>query len=299
MKLIDPSYEIIEQQDGLEGLYKHIELCGRTCYKSEDKITETSAEAFVQRMIDSGHTAMLEHGTCYLYFKHDERNGVDMGDPYDISLNLMLDRFTTHNSNFDTHETFFTTNLRVLIEHFPNDWKGILEHHMVPYDERFTRRTTVKFTCNRQVSHEFVRHRVFSFAQESTRYCNYTKDKFGNELIFIKPCWKCTFKDNMGFIYRHPFYQTDCLFQDIEDTYNDLIAEGWKPQEAATILPNALKTTLMMTGTVDQWDKFFDLRARGTTGAPHPQAKQLAEPLMNEFITRNWIKNGNAEINKE
>ena len=182
MRYIDASYEIIEQEPGIAGIYKQIERAGRTCYKSEDKITDDSAESFVNRMIDSKHYAMLEHGTVYLYFQHNVQDGIDMGDPFDISLNLTLNRFTVHNSNFDTHETFYTTNLRVLVENFPEDWKEILKAHCVDYDDRFIRRPTVKFICNRQVSHEFVRHRVFSFAQESTRYCNYTKDKWAAAL---------------------------------------------------------------------------------------------------------------------
>ena len=280
MKYTNASYEIWEQEPGIQGIFKQIERAGRVCYKSEDNITEDSAEPFVQRMIDSKHTAVLEHGTVYLYIKHDEHDGVDMGDPYDISLNLILNKFTVHNSNFDTHESFFTTNLRVLVENFPDDWRGILNKHCVDYDDRFIYRPTVHFTCNRQVSHEFVRHRVFSFAQESTRYCNYTKGKFGGELTFIDPCWKCT---------KLQHEQLTSALRYAETYYKYLIDAGFQPQQAATVLPNALKTELVMTGTVEQWDGFFDLRARGTTGKPHPQAKELAEPLMNEFYERNWL----------
>lgn len=290
MKYTNASYEIWEQEPGIQGIFKQIERAGRICYKSEDNITEDSAEPFVQRMIDSKHTAMLEHGTVYLYVKHDEQDGVDMGDPYDISLNLILNRFTVHNSNFDTHESFFTTNLRVLVENFPEDWRDILNKYAVDYDDRFIYRPTVHFTCNRQVSHEFVRHRVFSFAQESTRYCNYTKGKFGGELTFIDPCWKCT---------KLQHEQLTSALRYAEIYYKYLIDAGFQPQQAATVLPNALKTELVMTGTVDQWDGFFDLRARGTTGKPHPQAKELAEPLMNEFIQKGWIANTVKPVNGE
>lgn len=290
MKYTNASYEIWEQEPGIQGIFKQIERAGRICYKSEDNITEDSAEPFVQRMIDSKHTAMLEHGTVYLYVKHDEQDGVDMGDPYDISLNLILNRFTVHKSNYDTHESFFTTNLRVLVENFPNDWRDILNEYCVDYDDRFIYRPTVHFTCNRQVSHEFVRHRVFSFAQESTRYCNYTKGKFGGELTFIDPCWKCT---------KLQHEQLTSALRYAETYYKYLIDAGFQPQQAATVLPNALKTELVMTGTVEQWDGFFDLRARGTTGKPHPQAKELAEPLMNEFIQKGWIANTVKPVNGE
>lgn len=290
MKYTNASYEIWEQEPGIQGIFKQIERAGRICYKSEDNITEDSAEPFVQRIIDSKHTAMLEHGTVYLYVKHDEQDGVDMGDPYDISLNLILNRFTVHKSNYDTHESFFTTNLRVLVENFPNDWRDILNKYAVDYDDRFIYRPTVHFTCNRQVSHEFVRHRVFSFAQESTRYCNYTKGKFGGELTFIDPCWKCT---------KLQHEQLTSALRYAETYYKYLIDAGFQPQQAATVLPNALKTELVMTGTVEQWDGFFDLRARGTTGKPHPQAKELAEPLMNEFIQKGWIANTVKPVNGE
>lgn len=290
MKYTNASYEIWEQEPGIQGIFKQIERAGRICYKSEDNITEDSAEPFVQRMIDSKHTAMLEHGTVYLYVKHDEQDGVDMGDPFDISLNLILNKFTVHNSNFDTHESFFTTNLRVLVENFPEDWRDILNKYAVDYDDRFIYRPTVHFTCNRQVSHEFVRHRVFSFAQESTRYCNYTKGKFGGELTFIDPCWKCT---------KLQHEQLTSALRYAETYYKYLIDAGFQPQQAATVLPNALKTELVMTGTVEQWDGFFDLRARGTTGKPHPQAKELAEPLMNEFIQKGWIASTVKIVNGE
>lgn len=124
---------------------------------------------------------------------------------------------------------------------------------------------------------EFVRHRVFSFAQESTRYCNYTKDKFGNEITFIEPCWEMQEDEKELYIV--------CL-ENMENAYNALISSGWTPQQARAILPNSLKTELVMTGFVEDWDHFCDLRARGTTGAPHPQAKELAEPLLTEFIKR-------------
>lgn len=291
MKYTNASYEIWEQEPGIQGIFKQIERAGRICYKSEDNITEDSAEPFVQRMIDSKHTAMLEHGTVYLYVKHDEQDGVDMGDPYDISLNLILNRFTVHKSNYDTHESFFTTNLRVLVENFPNDWRDILNEYCVDYDDRFIRRTTVYFICDRFTGESFLRHRVFSFARESTRYCNYTKNKFGNEITFIEPCFS---KKN-----KAAHEQMTSALRYAETYYKYLINEGWKPEEARVVLPCAIKSPLVMTGTVEQWDGFFDLRARGTTGKPHPQAKELAEPLMNEFIQKGWIANTVKTVNGE
>ena len=149
-----------------------------------------------------------------------------------------------------------------------------------------------------------------SFAQESTRYCNYSKDKFGNELTFIIPNWLNIPEGN----YEIPAFwdketcklMSKCAGDEntyasiqtflsgiglSEQQYLSLIEDGWKPQQARAILPNALKTELVMTGFVSDWNHFFDLRARGTTGAPHPQAKELAEPLMKEFIARKYINN--------
>ena len=177
-----------------------------------------------------------------------------------------------------------TTNLRVIFE---NGWEKDLKYICEP-NSNHIKRYTVKFICNRQVSHEFVRHRLFSFAQESTRYCNYTKGKFGSELTFIQPCW---FYDPAMLSTNEVNELKSSLF-DIEQRYFNLINDyNWKPQQAATILPNSLKTELIMTGFIDDWKHFFDLRAKGTTGTPHPQAKELAEPLMNEFIKRGYLNN--------
>ncbi len=144
--------------------------------------------------------------------------------------------------------------------------------------------------------------RVFSFAQESTRYCNYSKDKFSNELTFIQPCWitdadiehyKKALKSDTPWTHntKAGIFMFMGSLEEVEDIYMALIEEeGRKPQEARAILPNALKTELIMTGFISDWKHFFNLRAVGTTGAPHPQAKELAEPLMQEFINRGYIK---------
>lgn len=145
---------------------------------------------------------------------------------------------------------------------------------------------------------EFVRHRVMSFAQESTRYCNYSKDKFGNELTFIQPCW---LNDERLKLYG-PYHTVirdkspESIFianlNNAEKDYLDLIRLGWKPQEARAVLPNSLKTELVITGFTSDWEKFFRLRSRiAETGKPHPQAQELADPLMEEFVTRKYINN--------
>ena len=159
MKLIKPGFEIIEQGFGLDGIHRIIERVGRVCYKSEDKIAEGTARAFVDRMIASGHGAMLEHGTVYLI--------VDCsGRLYDkVVEKYTKNKYSIWRLHQDGIHYCITTNLRVLVE---NDWLDDLQYQCEP-TEYHEKRITVKFICDRGVSHEFVRHRVFSFAQESTR----------------------------------------------------------------------------------------------------------------------------------
>lgn len=297
MKLIKPSFEIWNQPAGLEGVYKQIERVGRVCYKSEDKITEDSAKPFVDRMIKSGHGAMLEHGTVYLKVFNIIENS-ELIDKYKSNKYSVVKEGTEvynyHGDILYGSCKCITTNYRVLVE---NGWLDDLKYICEP-TEYHERRVTVHFVCDRGVSHEFVRHRVMSFAQESTRYCNYSKDKFGNELTFIIPCWIKDLEEKSYLAhaeYHHTKEDASKQWYDVcmnsEFVYEDLIRLGWKPQEARAVLPNSLKTELVVTGFVSDWNHFFDLRARGTTGAPHPQAKELAEPLMKEFIARKYINN--------
>lgn len=306
MKLIKLSFEIWEQSAGLEGVYKQIEKVGRVCYKSEDKITEDSAKPFVDRMIKSGHGAMLEHGTVYLAMPMETILPIEANGWGKYTKNPYSKGFKVYEVD-GQRRVAITTNLRVLVE---NGWLGDLKYICEP-TEYHERRVTVHFVCDRGVSHEFVRHRVMSFAQESTRYCNYSKDKFGNELTFIIPEWCPEIREdsNKGW---DPCSMYDKLYlqhlQSAEDTYFALLKQWdervpdkryksgfrnnpWAPQQARAVLPNSLKTELVVTGFTSDWNHFFNLRARGTTGAPHPQAKELAEPLMKEFIARKYINN--------
>lgn len=297
MKLIKPSFEIREQPPGLEGVYKQIEGVGRVCYKSEDKITEDSAKPFVDRMIKSGHGTMLEHGTVYLKVFNVIENS-ELIDKYKSNKYSVVKEgtevYNCHGDILYGSCKCITTNYRVLVE---NGWLDDLKYICKP-TEFHEKRITVHFVCDRGVSHEFVRHRVMSFAQESTRYCNYSKDKFGNELTFIIPCWIKDLEEKSYLAhaeYHHTKEDASKQWYDVcmnsEFVYEDLIRLGWKPQEARAVLPNSLKTELVVTGFTSDWNHFFDLRARGTTGAPHPQAKELAEPLMKEFIARKYINN--------
>lgn len=197
MRVINAGYEIISDLNGAE-ILKHIERCARVCYKSEDRITDGSAEKMVAALIRSGHEAMLEH---YSF--------------------------------------------------------------------------TVKFICDRGVSHELVRHRIASFAQESSRYCCYAKDKFGKELTFINPCFWEPDSDN----YARWFHEMD----EAEKTYLAMIEDGATPEQARDILPISIKTEIVMTANLREWRHFFKLRAEEVTGKPHPQMLEITIPLLKEL----------------
>ena len=277
MKLIKPSFEVLDQQLGLEGIYKQIELAGRTCYKSEDKITENSAKEFVYRMIKSGHGAMLEHGTLYFNIPENTDEADNFLDEAPIWTKCKL--VESEKGNWWA----VTTNFRIMIEHFaPECIEYLIKKYLCEPTEYHEKRVTVRFTCDRGVTHEFVRHRVFSFAQESTRYCNYSKDKFNKEITFIYPCW---LPNGDSSTPAKEYFKYTLI--KAEQAYFQLLNEGWTPQQARAVLPNALKAELVMTGFVSDWKYFFFLR---DAVSAHPQARELAEPLHSTFIQREYIK---------
>lgn len=194
MRIIEPYFEILDELDGKKMLQK-IERIGRVCYKSEELITEDSAEKFIGNILKRGHESVIEH-----------------------------------------------------------------------------EKISVKMVCDRGVTHEIVRHRVASYSQESTRYCNYQKDKFGNELTFIKPVfWK---EDSPEYaLWKESMQQ-------IEDQYMKLIEMGASAQEARSILPNSLKTEIVVTMNLREWRHFFRLR---TASAAHPQIREIAGMVLEEF----------------
>ena len=195
MKIIEPSIELINAPDR-ETILTTIEAAGRTCYKSEDKITDGSAEQFVRRIIERGHEAVIEHASL-----------------------------------------------------------------------------TVRFVCDRGVSHEIVRHRIASYCQESTRYCNYGKGKFGEEITVIEPCF---LNEQTAHIWKRACEAT-------ETAYFDLLAEGCSPQEARSVLPNSLKTEVVMTANIREWRHFLKLRC---SPAAHPQMREVALILLEKV---NWL----------
>lgn len=256
MKVIGQSFQIMEPFASYEGMLRHIELCGRVSYKSEDKITNNSAEKFVNTLIANGHTSVLEHGTVYI-----PKEYVDTFTPYD-SLRMIG---TT---------PYVITNFRRVVNSNLKDKKEYFEFYNGD-------RITVKFITNRAVANEFVRHRIFSFTQESTRYCNYYREKFGSQLTLIRPHWfsqDYTGESVNGLTMEEARW--DKIMYEIEFNYNWLIKHGARSQDIRGILPLDLKTELIMTGTISQWKQFFALRSASNA---HPQAKELSDALRDEF----------------
>lgn len=273
MKLINQSYEICKTHGyTLQDVYKDIERAARVSYKSEDKITEDSAEKMVQRLISMEHYSPLEFGTIYLKIKTTTCTKM-IGNVtgcfakpwvYYSAVSEIEDEGTTY--------YYITTNYRFIVE---NKLECLLQYMCAP-TKYHQRRTTVKFITNRAVSHELVRHRSMSFMQESQRYVAYDKDKFGSELTFIKPAWKQPEWDEQA----NETVLMHLLFANMEDTYMKLRALGLTPQQARTVLPNATKTELYMCGFDKDWVHFFDLRDKTHVD---PQMYDLAHPLHEEF----------------
>lgn len=286
MKIQKPQYEIWMQNPGELGIYQQIERAGRVCYKSENNTTEDSAKPFVGRMIEHEHYAMLEHGTVYLTCNHGE-------------LPFYASNKFSHVNTIDGKD-YITTNLRVMAE---NKTLEDLKYRTDFEKGKHELRITVHFTTQIAITREYNRHRANSMAEQSTRYCNYTKNKFGSEISINLPTWVkgdleindekfVELCEDVANEETNDWTPIDAwLFanQAAEFAYMKLIAMGCKPQEARVILPLDTNTELVHTAFVSDWKHFFDLRALGTTGAPHPDAKILAEPLYEEFKERGYI----------
>lgn len=287
MELIKPSFEIYEQEIPVKKpdmsqeqyilsykdyMYKHIERCARVCYKSEHLIKEGSAENFVNRMITSGHYATLEHGTIYLKFTWDN-------DSHEKEFNRLFANYQKNaysEVNMTQTETYITeyisTNLRVLIE---NEWLDDLQYLCYPtkYHEK---RVTVKFNSSIHFYKDLTRHRPMSYCIESTRYCNYLKEKFSSSVKFTIPTWL----DPIDVTE----FEEDC--RAIEKIYFKWLEKGWKPEEAAYFLCQGVDADIFCTGFVKDWEHIFDLRADSHA---HPVLQELMYPLKDEFTKLNYI----------
>ncbi len=309
MRLLNSKVEIIDQEPGLIGVYKQIEKAARTAYKSEDKITEGSAQKMVDTLIKNGHNACLEHGTIYLAIP-------DTAQTAPIYDNYIYNQYSKYKDVKDT--IYITTNARVIVE---NGWEDDLQYMCEP-TEHHEKRVTVKFTCSRGVTTEILRHRAFSFMNESTRYCNYSKNRFGSEITCIIPQWIYDVQaEQADYVYwptgekktelmqlsgkelvealacedRGVSAWLDCL-ERIESDYIYLtqVDEHYllKAEEARGILPLDLKSELVVTGFVSDWLHFFALRSYiAATGKPHPDLRILADDLMLQFLDRGYVTN--------
>ena len=274
----DPAYYISIPNKFIND-YSTIEQFDEENFEDSPYYENLTAEDFVGMLMKSGHGAMLEHGTVYMQID------TFLDIPEDKKLDKRVhqydsNRFTKVNSMYigqGCWRSYITTNLRVLVE---NDWLDDLKYVCRP-TEYHAKRVMVRFICDRGVSHEIVRHRVMSFAQESTRYCNYSKNKFGQELTFIEPAWEFPSSDIINIKERF-----EAILGEAEANYMELITLGFKPQEARAVLPNALKTEIVVTAFIDDWKHFFELRC---DSAAHPDIRKLALDLQKQFIDRKLI----------
>ena len=283
MKLIKQSFEFINQTDfSLIGIKKHIERCARVSYKSEDKITDTSYEKFVNMLESRGHNRPLEFGTVYLKVTNKEAFSLKYKkNPYSKVALKYPEGDIPNIYCIPTH--FITTNYRVIKE---NHWENDLQYLCEPTEYHY-KRYTVHMILDRGVMDEFRTHVGLSHLAESTRYCNYSKDKFDNEITFIKPCWL----DDEKLKLYGPYHTVirdkspESIFianlNNVERDYLDLIKLGWTPQQARSILPLGIKSELISCGFEDAWKNFFYRR-----DAPdaHPMAQEIAKPMHQKFI---------------
>ena len=320
MKILTPNAELVQQEPGLIGAYKQIEKVGRACWASENYITEHSNQIFVEGLMKREHNAPLEHGTIYLVYII----GSPVYDPYYMihTDNVQFFKKNSYSKVVEKHFDiatqakdiewmyefvaqygpstvyFITTNLRVIVENFDiKTREKILDHFVMdPYPEH-EKRITVHFTCQRAISAEFNRHRKDSIMERSSRYCNFSKDKFGNEIGIVKPEFIIYNKFNpdfMGYVETLNNHGNDewskfdyWAFANLacEWCYISLINLGAKPEEARDILPMDLQTELYHTAFISDWIHFFKLRAWISKGnKPHPEAMKLARQVFDKFV---------------
>lgn len=303
MKIINAQAYVLVENDPI----KKIEKCGRVCYKSEDKITEDSAEKFVANIIKRGHEAVLEHASFIFQVSYnvyedirdkvmfvENRYPVKMylrftdSDGYVVSGNVRAWRDFFCFAGVPPYMNDFVEANSILFSEFKSDFpfnlrggkwsiRQISTNELVSTYQRLVHEDiSVRFICDRGVTHEIVRHRPASFCQESTRYCNYSSGKFGGEITVIKPCF---FKENST---RYLNWFVAC--ESAETAYNAILEDGGTPQEARDVLPNSLKTELIMTAPLMEWCHFFNLRM---SPAAHPQMREVASyayDAMNSFL---------------
>lgn len=315
MKIIKPNFEIWEQEEGLEGIYKQIEKCGRVCYASDP--IEGKAKDFVLRIAKLGHTAMLEHGSIHLVQNMQNMKEANR----EMYLQFKYAKFSPY-SRFEVSEdeqtTRISTNMRVICEQSPLLWEYIMEHDCLPEGLEFDKeplapRVTVHFTTQIAITREFNRHRVNSMAEQSTRYCDYSgQGKKFEEVGINLPSWMDEYEvkstlnainsDDAQTVVLHNYCDSISrgesgifdaidywLFANLacEFSYQNLRRLGWTPQQARVVLPLDTNTQLSHTAFVSDWEHFFALR--DDEQHAHPDAFVLANPLHQEFRCRGYI----------
>ena len=291
MKLVKSSFEIIDQEPGQIGIWKHIERCGRLAYKSENNITDDSYIKFCKMLMSNKHLSVFEHGTVYLIYTWPRKSF----KPHSLVRFYEKNPYSKVNiiEGEDDLVAYITTNMRVILENsLDND--SFYGHLCNEPTEHHFKRISVHMICDRGVSAEGNRHRS-SITEMSTRYCNFSKDKFGNEITIIKNSDVDKTTDVLG-VYDE-FYNcnttestaTDYWYaanEFAEFCYMKLLEKGWTPQQARRVLPLDLKTEVVYTAFIDGWEHFFKLRCAPDA---HPDMQAIAIPLKEEFIKRGYI----------
>ena len=286
MKLIKQSFEILEQKDfSLIGIKKFIEMCGRVCYKSEDRITDDSYEKFVNMLVKRDHARPLEFGTVHLK--------ISSGMLFDKFLQDLVDCKLYNPAWIKYKElpeyTYITTNYRhylQIIKKCPYIAEYFTEQDNCYYPSRYT----VHMVLSRGVMDEFRTHVGLSHLAESTRYCNYSKDKFDNQITFIQPSWIILDKEiapinelcllSGQYDRENPNLRYLASLVEANYTYILLLNKGWTPQQARDVLPLSVKSELISCGFEDAWSNFFYRRCANDA---HPMAREIAIPLQEKF----------------
>lgn len=290
MKLIKQSFQLVDQKGfTLRDIYKHIEYCARISYKSQEKITDTSYKKFVIMLKSRGHDRPLEFGTVHLKMSSPQFDALQML----LIKNKVYNDFWIKYNVIDTEKEsicYITTNYRYYMELCRYD-RGVSEYLDPSDNPLYPRRYTVHMILDRGVMDEFRTHVGLSHLAESTRYCNYSKDKFNNEVTFVIPSWCNSLIEGSKQEYS-PFeingdeVEFMNALQNAQNSYLSLLKMGWTPQQARSVLPLGIKSELISCGFEDAWKNFFYRR-----DAPdaHPMAQEIAKPMHKEFIERGFI----------
>ena len=289
MKLINQNVEEWHCGYTLPEIWSHIAKCARVCYQSEPRNNEETDEEFVKRVILRNHSleeigesrelqlklhlSCLEHGTVYLDipYEEDTREGI---------LLFNHNKYSKYNYCYDL-KCYITTNMRTIVE---QNLTKYLKYICSP-TRLHSLRTTFNITTDIGVARELARHRTHSISEESTRYCNYSKDKFGNELTFIKPCClnneKLKLYGDYHTVIRDKSPESIFIanLNNVESDYLDLIKLGWTPQQARQILPLSTKVQTIHTAFESDWAEFISLRADACSGSVHPNMKVIANKI--------------------